>query len=112
MKVLEKHAEKSDKILFSSSSTNISISVGSQMHTSVSYLSSKQTNVRGVTNVYFSNSTFVVKQHHYYTEMFTSFLIVFFPLFFFIPAQMGRNSADGIETRYALDGPGIESRCG
>ena len=44
MNVLEKHAEKSDKI-FSSSNTIICFSVGSQMPTSVSYLSSKQTNL-------------------------------------------------------------------
>ena len=44
MNVLEEHAEKSDKI-FSSSNTIICISVGNQMHTSVSYLSSKQTNL-------------------------------------------------------------------
>jgi hypothetical protein len=44
MNVLEKHAEMSDKI-FSSPSTIICLYVGSQMHTSVSYLSNKQTHL-------------------------------------------------------------------
>ena len=45
----------------------------------------KQTflNIRGVTNVYFSNSTFVVKQLHYYTEIYTVFAGVICAVFFY-----------------------------